>query len=85
MREKITKRTVEAIEPSVRDTFLWDSEIPGFGCKVTPKGGRIYLLQYSQGGRDHRVTIGRHGVEFTAEQATRTSLASCGTSPPARK
>ncbi|CAN2532688.1 Tyrosine+recombinase+XerC [Methylocapsa aurea] len=69
MREKITKRTVEAIEPSVRDTFLWDSEIPGFGCKVTPKGGRIYLLQYSQGGRDHRVTIGRHGVEFTAEQA----------------
>jgi integrase len=69
MREKITKRTVEAIEPSVRDTFLWDSEIPGFGCKVTPKGGRIYILQYSQGGRDHRVTIGRHGVEFTAEQA----------------
>jgi hypothetical protein len=54
----------------VRDTFLWDSEIPGFGCKVPPKGGgRIYLLQYSQGGRDHRVTIGRHGVEFTAEQA----------------
>ncbi|MBY6241916.1 Arm DNA-binding domain-containing protein [Methylosinus sp. Sm6] len=48
---------------------LWDSEIPGFGCKVTPKGGRIYLLQYSQGGRDHRVTVGRHGVEFTAEQA----------------
>jgi len=42
MREKITKRTVEAIEPSVRETFLWDSEIPGFGCKVTPKGGRIY-------------------------------------------
>jgi hypothetical protein len=66
MREKITKRRVEAIEPSVRDAFLWDSEIPGFGCKVTPKGGRIYLLQYSQGGRDHRVTIGRHGVEFSA-------------------
>lgn len=69
MRDKITKRSVEAIEPSLRDTFLWDTEIPGFGCKVTPKGARIYILQYSQLGRDHRVTIGRHGVEFTAEQA----------------
>lgn len=69
MRDKLTKRTVEAIEPSLRDKFLWDAEIPGFGCKVTPKGARIYLLQYSRSGRDHRVTIGRHGIEFTAEQA----------------
>ena len=69
MRDKITKRTVEAIAPSLRDTVLWDTEIPGFGCKITPKGTRIYILQYSQRDRDHRVTIGRHGVEFTAEQA----------------
>ena len=69
MRDKITKRTVEAIEPLLRDRFLWDTEIPGFGCKVTAKGARIYVLQYSQRDRDHRVTIGRHGVEFTAEQA----------------
>jgi integrase len=69
MRNRITKRTVEAIGPSLRDTVLWDTEIPGFGCKVTPKGTRIYVLQYSQRDRDHRVTIGRHGVEFTAEQA----------------
>ncbi len=69
MRYKITKRTVEAIAPSLRDTVLWDTEIPGFGCKITPKGTRIYILQYSQRDRDHRVTIGRHGVEFTAEQA----------------
>jgi hypothetical protein len=69
MRDKITKRAVEAIEPSLRDTVLWDTEIPGFGCKITPKGTRIYVLQYSKRDRDHRVTIGRHGAEFTAEQA----------------
>lgn len=69
MRDRITKRTVEALQPAPRDIFLWDNETPGFGCEVTPKGGRIYLLQYSRSGRDHRVTIGRHGVEFTAEQA----------------
>ena len=69
MRDRITKRTVEALPSGLRDSFLWDTEIPGFGCKITPKGGRIYLLQYSRNDRDHRVTIGRHGVEFTAEQA----------------
>ena len=26
MRDKLTKRTVEAIEPSLRDAFLWDAE-----------------------------------------------------------
>ena len=68
MRDKITKRTVEGIAPSLRDTVLWDTEIPGFGCKITPKGTRIYVLQHSQRGRDHRVTIGRHGVEFTPDK-----------------
>lgn len=74
MRGKITKRAVEALESGVRDLFLWDSELPGFGCKVTPKSTRIYLLQYSIQGRDYRVTIGRHGVDVTAEQARLEAL-----------
>jgi hypothetical protein len=41
MRDKITKRTVEAIEPLPRDRFLWDTEIPRFGCKVTAKGAYL--------------------------------------------
>lgn len=69
MRGKITKRKVDELEPGDRDVFLWDTELPGFGCKVTPKGGRIYVLQYSQAGRDRRITIGRHGIDLTAEQA----------------
>lgn len=69
MRAKISKRTVDALQPGAHDAFLWDTELPGFGCKITPKGSRVYLLQYSQAGRDHRITIGRHGVEITSEQA----------------
>jgi len=69
MREKITKRSVEALQPQRCDAFLWDTEIPGFGCKITPKGARIYVLQYGRFGRDHRVTLGRHGIDITAEQA----------------
>jgi integrase len=69
MRGKISKRSVDAIEPGVRDVFLWDTELPGFGCKVTPKGRRIYVLQFKRDGRDHRVTLGRHGIELTPELA----------------
>lgn len=69
MRAKISKRTVDALQPGARDAFLWDTELPGFGCKITPKGSRIYLLQYGQAGRDHRITIGRHGIDVTPEQA----------------
>jgi integrase len=69
MRRKLTKRTVEAVAPGARDLFVWDTELPGFGVKVTPHGGRIYVLQYSRDGRDRRVTIGRHGIDVTVEQA----------------
>jgi len=69
MRAKITKRKVDELQPGERDAFVWDAELPGFGCKITPKGSRIYVLQYGQAGRDRRVTIGRHGIDVTPEQA----------------
>jgi integrase len=69
---KLTKRSVEAIEPGPRDLLAWDSEIPGFGVKVTPRGARVYVLQYSRLNRSRRVTIGRHGDGgLTADQARR--------------
>lgn len=64
-RLKITKRTVDAAEAGVRDTFLWDDELRGFGLKVTPAGKRVYIIQYRIGGRGSptkRYTIGPHGV-----------------------
>ena len=62
---RITKRSVDALKPGKRDSYLWDSELPGFGLKVTPAGGRTYLVQYRIGGRKgrtRRVTIGKHGT-----------------------
>jgi integrase len=69
MRAKITKRKMDELQPGERDVFIWDTDLPGFGCKITPKGSRVYIFQYSQAGRDRRVTIGRHGIDVTAEQA----------------
>lgn len=65
MTTRITQRSVEAIRPAERDVKIWDSEIPGFGVKVTPKGRRVYILQYWAPGRAHTrrtLTIGVHGT-----------------------
>ena len=69
MRAKVTKRAIDALKPSDRDVFLWDTEIPGFGCKLTPKGSRVFVLQYWMDGRARRLTIGRYGSEITADEA----------------
>ena len=59
--------------PGPRDVFVWDREVRGFAVKVTPKGARVYVLQYSRNNRDRRVTIGRHG-DVTAEEARTAAL-----------
>lgn len=72
MRAKITKRTVDAARPGRRDTFLWDTAIPGFGLKVTSAGRKVYVLQYRMGGRGtpvQRYTIGSHGAPWTPDKA----------------
>ena len=71
IRGKITKRTVDACRAGKSDQFLWDTDLKGFGLKITPAGNRVYILQYRRGGRGaptKRVTIGRHGA-LTPEQA----------------
>jgi integrase len=71
----ISKRTVDATQPDSRDTFFWDDEVKGFGLKVTPAGGKIYVFQYRIARPGHaastparRYTIGKHG-NLTPEQA----------------
>jgi len=71
VKDKLTKRSVEGVKPAERDVLVWDTELPGFGVKVTPKGSRVYVLQYRHRGRAKRYTIGRHGIDVTAEEARR--------------
>jgi hypothetical protein len=60
MKDKITKRTVDGLIPSEKDQFLWDTEVKGFGVKVTPKAKRVYVLKYRMPNRSNtrRITIG---------------------------
>ena len=54
MRKKITKTSVDNLKSGSRDAFLWDTEITGFGCKITPAGRKVYVLQYRTEGQDSR-------------------------------
>ncbi len=68
---KITKRVVDGTEPvKSTDVFVWDTEIKGFGLKVTSNGNKAYVLQYrTPEGRSRRYTIGKHGDPWTPEGA----------------
>ncbi|WP_331374251.1 tyrosine-type recombinase/integrase [Sinorhizobium chiapasense] len=65
---KITKRLVECTNPEAKDVFVWDEELAGYGLKVTPKGRKVFVLQYRIGRQSRRMTLGLFG-HITADQA----------------
>ena len=66
---RLTKRTVDAAKPAAREYVLWDTDIKGFGLKVTPAGRKSYLLKYrTKAGIARKPAIGAHGT-ITAELA----------------
>jgi len=61
-RVKLTKRVIESAKPGKTDIVLWDTQLSGFGCKITPKGKRTYLLYYrTLDRRQRRPALGVHG------------------------
>jgi integrase len=60
---KITKREIDRITlPTSGQVLYWDTELKGFGIRVTPKG-ISYVARSSVRGstRRPRITLGRHG------------------------
>ncbi|MGH7053821.1 MAG: tyrosine-type recombinase/integrase [Stellaceae bacterium] len=75
MRGKITKRSVDALQPAAdgREMILWDSEVAGYGVRMQRGDAKVYVLKYRAGsGREaplRKLTIGKHGSPWTADQA----------------
>ena len=65
---KLTKRTVDAIEPQPSEFFLWDEAIPGFGLRVMPSGRKSFVVQFRAGRRARRMSLGPSTV-LTCDQA----------------
>lgn len=72
---KLTKRTIDAAkyqgEPPAR-FVLWDSEVPGFGCRVYPTGKKAFVLSYRTNGRKRLLTLGGYGA-MTLDQARKAA------------
>ena len=61
LKQKLTVTSVEKHMPGLKDFIIWDTELTGFGCKVTPKNRRMYFLYYRTKAREQRrLTIGNH-------------------------
>ena len=71
-RVKLIKRTVEGAAPGEADRFLWDSELAGFGLRVSPTGRKSFVAQCriggGRGGRQRRMTVGTFPA-LTVEKA----------------
>jgi integrase len=65
---KISKRTVEALEPQEKDVDHYDDDLKGFGIRVRPSGRRTYFVMMRHKCVMRRFTIGSHGA-VTAEAA----------------
>ncbi len=66
---RLTKRAIDSAQPAQREYTLWDSDVRGFGCKVTPRGKKVYVVFYrTLEGAQRRPTLGVHGT-LTCEQA----------------
>ena len=69
-KKTLTNRAVEALKVE-RDMVYWDRDLPGFGVRVYPGGGRVYIAQAREPDRTtRRVTVGRHDV-LNADRARR--------------
>ncbi|MDR4485373.1 MAG: tyrosine-type recombinase/integrase [Nitrospirales bacterium] len=77
MKAALTKSKIDRLAPGSKDSFLWDSTIPGYGLKITPTGKKVFILQYrTAGGRAssvRRYTLGSYGA-LTPDQARKAAV-----------
>lgn len=69
---RISKRTVDAARAEPARYVLWDTDLKGFGLRVTPQGTKTYIARYRVGGgragQLRQMVVGRHGP-LTADEA----------------
>jgi integrase len=71
--QKLTKRAVDALQIRDRVYIVYDQALPGFGCRVTPRGARSWIVEYRPSGGGRRIskkrsTLGSASV-LTPDQA----------------
>jgi len=66
---KLTQSAVDAAHPQAQAVELRDTLVPGFLCKISPAGRKVFMLQYrTNAGERRKPAFGQYG-ELTVEQA----------------
>lgn len=66
---KLTKSAVDAAQPQDKAIELRDTVVPGFLCKITSAGRKVFMLQYrTNAGERRKPALGQYG-ELTVDQA----------------
>lgn len=56
---RLTSRRVEAAAPRSKPWCMWCTDLPGFGCRISPGGTRTYVVRYrNRAGATRTFTIG---------------------------
>jgi hypothetical protein len=72
--KRITQKLISNLTPPPTGNYIeYDSEIPGFGVRITAAGAIAFVLNYRVHGRERRYTIGRY-PELTATAARERAL-----------
>ena len=66
---KLTKSAVDSARPDSTDFELRDTVVPGFLCKITPAGRKVFMLSYrTPTGERRKPSLGTYG-QITVDQA----------------
>jgi len=64
---KLTKSAVDAAQPQAQAIELRDTLVPGFLCKITPAGRKVFMLQYrTNAGERRKPALGLFGDRWIA-------------------
>ena len=64
MGNRIVEQSIKRMKAPEANSYIeWDSEIPGFGARITAAGVVSFVLDYRIFGRHRRYTIGRYPAE----------------------
>ena len=64
---KLTKSAVDAAQPQAQAIELRDTLVPGFLCKITPAGRKVFMLQYrTNAGERCKPALGLFGDRWIA-------------------
>ena len=67
--QKLTTRLVEPVAiPRQKQVILLDSELKGFGLRVTASGGKSYVVEARVNGKPKRLTVGLADL-FSVDEA----------------